>query len=235
MANGRCRLHGGASPPGGPGHHAWKSGAGSKWVPRKLREQFESALHDDQLLSMREEIAATRALLRDTFEQIDGRWADRFVTRAVQQLYREWAAYEECIETGGHGEGLPAIAQARRKVGEQIERLGEATAGAKDSARIRKEFRETALVYERLERSENQRMTDLYSMITTERAYALRMAEHQVFMDALQHHVQDREIIDAVRRAVAAGLERIAHGRDHHALAPSERPSEQSGDPAPSD
>lgn len=56
MANGRCRIHGGASL-GGIASPTFKTGRYSKVLPEALRYRYEVARDDEDLLSLRDEIA----------------------------------------------------------------------------------------------------------------------------------------------------------------------------------
>lgn len=56
MANGRCRIHGGATP-SGFALPQYKTGRYSKVLPDALRYRYEVARDDEDLLSLRDEIA----------------------------------------------------------------------------------------------------------------------------------------------------------------------------------
>lgn len=241
MPNGRCRKHGGMSPPGGPGHHRWRNGSRSTWVPKHLREHYEAALADPQLLSMREELAATRAVLRDTLSRVDGEWASPAVVRAVRRAFAQWKSWQDA-EALALASDAPwsadAAVRAKQKLGRALEAAEAAVGGADASRQVRAEFRETAALYERLERSENMRVVELYNMISAERAMALRVAEHTAFEEALIEHVTDKELVRAIRRRVASRFAELAGGRDHPALdaggrGPGDGPAGAGGPAAP--
>ena len=65
MPNGRCRMHGGSSPPAGPEHHAWKHGRRSQ-----LARFAGGPVREDQL-NQRLEIAAMDALIDRRIEALD--------------------------------------------------------------------------------------------------------------------------------------------------------------------
>src|SRR5262245_58157373 len=58
-----CRIHGGASHPGGPGHPTWKHGRRSRYVPTRLAEKYTEAMEDDRLMEFRADIAILEARL----------------------------------------------------------------------------------------------------------------------------------------------------------------------------
>ena len=60
----RCRLHGGKSLVGTACPH-YRSGRYSAYVPERLRERYEAAEDDAELLSLRSELALTDARLMD--------------------------------------------------------------------------------------------------------------------------------------------------------------------------
>jgi hypothetical protein len=58
MANGRCRMHGGASTPPGPAHHSYRHGRYSRSLDgNDLAARYERQRTDPDLLSLREDIA----------------------------------------------------------------------------------------------------------------------------------------------------------------------------------
>ena len=82
----RCKFHGGRARRGVE-HPAWKTGAYSGVLPRHLAETYEAALADDQLLSLRQEIALLRAL------------AIQSVERASRRCYEgaDWTDFKETV------------------------------------------------------------------------------------------------------------------------------------------
>lgn len=68
----RCRLHGGASHPGGPDHPAYRHGRLSKYqLPDRLSERVERALADPELLSLRQQIAVMDGRLAELLSQVN--------------------------------------------------------------------------------------------------------------------------------------------------------------------
>jgi hypothetical protein len=70
MANGRCRIHGGATPVGVMSAN-YKSGKYSKDAPTRLLAEYERAREDPQLLENREEIALMDARIQDLLLRVD--------------------------------------------------------------------------------------------------------------------------------------------------------------------
>ncbi len=55
-ANGRCRVHGG-NQTSGVGHHLFKHGRYSKYVPKNLKRSYEESRRDPELLSLHDDLA----------------------------------------------------------------------------------------------------------------------------------------------------------------------------------
>jgi hypothetical protein len=62
-AGGRCKWHGGANHPGGPSHPNWKGGRWSKFLPKGIRERFQEAMEDPELLRIRQDMALLDAII----------------------------------------------------------------------------------------------------------------------------------------------------------------------------
>lgn len=71
MENGRCRIHGGKSPPPGPEHHSYRTGLYSKAVPARLRDRLEQLLTDPEVMSHRRDAALLAARAEELLEQLD--------------------------------------------------------------------------------------------------------------------------------------------------------------------
>lgn len=72
MANGRCRLHGGATP-SGPDNANFKHGRYANAFKGKLAEKFDKASADDKPLDLLPELAVQRSLLADYIESVSGK------------------------------------------------------------------------------------------------------------------------------------------------------------------
>lgn len=77
MANGRCRIHGGATPGGFASPH-FKTGRYSKVLPAALRDRYEQARGDEDLLSLRDELALVDARIGEVLQGKldDTRWSE---------------------------------------------------------------------------------------------------------------------------------------------------------------
>lgn len=71
MPNGVCYMHGGKSPPPGPDHPKYTTGRYSKAIPGKLREAFEAANADPDILSRRADLALLDSRTEELLARID--------------------------------------------------------------------------------------------------------------------------------------------------------------------
>ena len=74
MLNGRCRMHGGATPRG-PAHGAFKTGRHSKSLPHRLAARYEEAMADETLLEQRSEIALLDVRIDEVVRTVDAKRA----------------------------------------------------------------------------------------------------------------------------------------------------------------
>lgn len=202
-AGGRCKAHGGLSL-AGPANGMFRGGNYRPAMRGRMRKLYERAMADEQLLSLREEIAAMRAFAVDlAMRQRDLAWGAPAAGRRFADLEAAWAELQDA-EGGAQRLGI------MRRIGEAMSELRDAVDAAEGERKMRAEFRQTAETLERLARSENTRVVELYSMISSERAFALRQAETQILLDALEALVPDREQRAAIRRRVAHEFAKLA-------------------------
>jgi hypothetical protein len=91
MKNGKCRLHGGATPGGVASPH-FRHGRRSRYLKLlsgDLRAGFRAALSDKQLLSLREEVALLTARTMQLL--------DRLRTQEGAEYEATWAELRTCI------------------------------------------------------------------------------------------------------------------------------------------
>ena len=74
MLNGRCRMHGGATPRG-PACGSFKTGRHSKSLPFRLAARYEEAMADETLLEQRSEIALLDVRIDEVVRAVDARRA----------------------------------------------------------------------------------------------------------------------------------------------------------------
>lgn len=209
----RCRgfAHGGGTPTG-MANTSYKPGIYSKALPGVIRDDYEKLLRDPALLSMRDEIALTRARLIQMMGVVDGQVGGRCV-KALAGFFEAWDRWGRA-----RSKDVAAVKAATVVLEEAVEALRAAFEPERRQQDALRDIRADTGLLEKLERSENARVKDLYDMISGERAFALKQAETAVFLEAITLHVPERATQDAIRRHVATKFAELTHRRDAPAL-----------------
>ncbi len=82
-----CLAHGGKTPRGAASPH-FKTGRYSRSLPGHLVAAYKRARHDPQLLSLREEIALTDAMIAELLAQLDDDSPEHTYRRVFRQIRR---------------------------------------------------------------------------------------------------------------------------------------------------
>lgn len=171
-----CHIHGGKSL-AGPASPSLKTGRYSKYLPERLKDRYDQARADEELLFLREEIALLDSRLADLLQRVDtgesgALWAN---------LTKVWADLQRAEE------GSTEYLQAWIKVDELMK------AGTTDYLA----WQELQAVIEqrrKLVESERKRVVELQQVITAERAMVLL----SVVVDVVRRHVTDRNALAAI-------------------------------------
>jgi hypothetical protein len=194
----RCRVHGGKTLVGTACPN-FRLGRYSKYVPERLREQYEAAEDDAELLSLRSELALTDARLIDLLARVNtgerGQlWAD------LRRAHREFTGAKR-------GQDVARMQTALARMEELID-------SAADDHQAWAAIGELIEQRRKLAESEAKRMASLHQMMTKEEA--LLMA-HQV-IDIMTRHVTDKKVLSAVivdmQRLVGPAHALPAYGED---------------------
>jgi hypothetical protein len=174
----RCRVHGGKTPVG-PACKHYRVGRYSTYLPERLRERYEQAESDQELLSLKSEIALTDARLIDLLARVDTgesgqRWAH------LTKAYEEFTLHRQARD-------VPKMNVALAKMERNI-------AQATDDRAAWAEIGELVEQRRRLTESEHKRMVALQQMLSAEEAMALT---HRV-VDIVTRHVTDRQVLSAI-------------------------------------
>lgn len=166
-----CRAHGGKSPRGAQSP-SFKSGRYSKHIPDRLLEKYETALGDERLLELGEDIALLDVRLRELVENVDtsgqaGDW------KTMQEL---WLLY--LGEPGG-------VRQAE---------LSEFIESCIEEGNRWDEIRETLERRRRLVESERKRHAELDQNITIQEGIGLV----KLFFELVKQHVSDAGALQAI-------------------------------------
>lgn len=186
MENGRCRLHGGATPRGLANPNT-KHGRWSKDLPTRLAAKYQQAKSDEQLLELRDELAVVDVRLSDLLSGVDAGGA----SETWRELSRMVAAYKSAGE-----DERPAMLDS---IFATVKR------GARDWQRWEDVFKAIER-RTRLAESERKRLVEMQQMMTSDQAMTLLAA----VVDTVRKHVTDpnalRGISADITRLVADGV-----------------------------
>ena len=155
MSNGRCRIHGGASPAPGPTHPGWKHGRHSKYLPARLQEKYAEAMADANLTEYRDDIAMLQARLFELLETGESLplWGK------AQEAFKGYKSAERDRD-------VPQMAYALAQLQGIINR------GLVDALRWADIYRVTEQIGKTKER-EHKRLVQMSQMVTNEQLIAL--------------------------------------------------------------
>jgi hypothetical protein len=193
----RCRMHGGKSLVGSACPH-YRSGRYSAYVPERLRERYQQAETDQELLSLRSEVALVDARLADLLSRVDtgesgAMWAE------LRRAYR-------------------AFTKARQAGGDQTTALATVETVIERAVQDHQAWAEIGELIEqrrKLAESEHRRLVTLQQMITAEQALSMM----RTIVDILTRHVSDKQALSAI----IVELQRMA-GPAHELPAYAEAP-----------
>lgn len=179
----RCRFHGGETPRGVASVH-FKTGKYSKELPKRLAEKYHSALADEELLALNDEIALMEARIADLISRVE--------SGETGALWRQTrSAYEE-LAAAGRANNQALFAQKLQELGRLI------TRGQQDY----KAWEEIATSVEhkrRIVESEHKRRVNLQQMMTAEQAMALIA----YIISTIRKHVTDTKALAAISADIA--------------------------------
>jgi hypothetical protein len=172
----RCRLHGGKTLVGTASAN-FRTGRYSAYLPPRLRERYEQAADDPELLSLRSEVALLDARLTDLLSRVHTGesgllWAE------LRRAYRAFAK----ARLAGDDE-----AAALAMVEHLIERAGQDHQAWAEIGELIEQRRKLA-------ESEGKRLVTLQQMMTAEQAMVLM----RNMVDIVTRHVSDRQALSAI-------------------------------------
>jgi hypothetical protein len=161
-----CAMHG-SKTPRGPAHPSYKHGKHSKVLPQRMRQDYERAIADEELMSLRSEIAVLDARITDLLTRAD--------SGESGHLWRQLSAQMRTVDASPD----PESAQIAMTKLQQI-----IAAGSADGA-LWDEIRDALLTRERLVRSERKHLVEAHLVIPLEQAQLLMT----LFVDAAKEAV----------------------------------------------
>ena len=194
MPNGRCRIHGGATPEGWASP-SYKDGqhVRRRNLPVHLAESYETARKDPDLLSLREEISTTDA-------RIDELWDNVNQDNPVILWQGLLAAYSEMEKHKAAANGTDTTA-ALSKVDfwNAFDNLGLLIAHGCDDLQKKREIRAEEEHRRKLVDSERARLKDANLFITSEKAVTMV----QILVSCIRRHVTDYALLAKIQRDFA--------------------------------
>jgi hypothetical protein len=182
MANGRCRIHGGLTPRG-TALPQFRHGRYSKLLPARLADRYQEMLGDQDLTSLRNDLALTEARLIEALEQIrDG------VSAAHVQAIRD--AFERYVSLG------PSIDPAHEAAWTTLRAAVETNRGVEDDTATWREVERLTDRKARLVAAEQRHLQAAQQTITVAQAMAYAAA----LADAVRQHVTDPHTLVAIVR-----------------------------------
>lgn len=184
-----CRMHGGKSPVG-PALPQWKDGGRSKYLPKRLLDDYQASLDNPDKLLLDADIALIDSRLSDVLRRVDSGESGRIWTE-LREARRELEAARRIPDKDLRS---AAIASAVNVMCELIDR------GSHDSAAWAEV---TGLIERRrkLVESERKRLVEAQQLVHVEQAAALL----GLMVDAVRRHVRD----DATLRAITNEYARL--------------------------
>ena len=179
MDNGRCRMHGGKHPKG-MAHYNYKEGKYSKALPQRMREAYQDAIDDPQLLEQRAQVAILDARLLDLLSRVDTgesgalwqalkeRRLEQRAARMVGDIAKQTAAINAILELIDRGHADYRAWSELQSVLEQRKRLIE---------------------------SERKRLVEMQQMVTSQQAMGLISA----IIESVRRNVTDRAALAAIQ------------------------------------
>jgi hypothetical protein len=180
----RCNLHGGKSLKGAASPQ-FKTGRHSKYLPTRLRERYQEALDDPELIALNDEIALIDARLAELLGRIDS-GESMSVWEKLRKAYQALREAQAAKDVAGTVDALNVL-------GDMIER------GGRDDETWNQIY---YLLDQRrkLTESERKRRVDMQQMVTAERLTILMTA----VQDAIRRNVHDRDTLSAISADIRA-------------------------------
>ena len=182
MANGRCRLHGGASLNGFDLPQT-KDGRYSKYLPARLAGKYLEAQNDPELLNLAGEIGLVEARIAELLEGVDRDAVGR-VWAKIRATYDD---LDLAMKTGDSGGTIACMAE-----------LGKLTRTGNRDYYAWEEIDKLIEQRRKLVDSERKRRVDMQNMITADRAMLLVSA----IVGVIRDNVADRKVLTRISNEI---------------------------------
>lgn len=178
-------MHGGASAKGLTAGQ-FRTGRYSKYLPERLREKYQDAQQDPEILVLRDEIALADARLMDLLTRVDV-GESGVLWKELKELLDQLSRNVEALDLDGARGAL--------------QRLQEVVGKGHTDASAWQEIQAVLMLREHLVRSERQRLVQMQQMISVEQAMTLIAA----LTESVRRHVTEPDAL----RAISADLARL--------------------------
>lgn len=203
MANGRCRMHGGMSPKGGPTHPNWKTGRYSQFLPTQLVPLMAQALQDPEMLSLRSEIGLVTARIEEQLRAIAEGSAGQAWSR-LQDAYQLWLRCGREAQEADKAKDSVQAARSRQQGAEAAREIGRLIEGG--SAENQRWADVTGLIEQRrkLVESERKRLVESQQVVA--------LTQVQTILDGLIRTIKRAVKDDATILEIESGFVQILGG-----------------------
>jgi hypothetical protein len=174
-----CEIHGGKTPAGAASPH-YRGKDRSKHLNPVLLEAYRDAQNNQELLSIRDDIALTEALLVSSLPRIESRESGKawtLIKKAIDD-------FEMAFANENYGKCTILMRSMRDVVDENVAHFA-----AED------ELRANVDMLRKLKESERKRLTDMQQMVTSEQAMLLVSA----LLDSVRRNVTDSGTLNAIQ------------------------------------
>lgn len=179
MANGRCRMHGGATPKG-IASPQFVTGRYSKYMPPRLLERYQEAADDPELLELRHEIMLVDARLGDLLKRVDNGEALTLWEKARKANIE----IQKAVHDENYGRLMVQCVELDYLIGSG---LADYAAWSEIQALLDQR--------RKLVESERKRLVEAQQLITSEQAMTLVSA----LLDSVRRNVPDRSALSAIQ------------------------------------
>jgi hypothetical protein len=179
MTNGRCRMHGGATPVGAA-LPQFKTGRYSQHLPENLLSAYQRSETDSELLGIRAEISLLDSMLISNLSKLETGESGK----AWSVIRKSIDGVDKAFANENYGEVMVLLRQMRDVVDQKIEHYA-----------TEEEIRSKIEQRRRLVESEGKRLVQMQQMIDSSEAMTLISA----LLDSVIRNVTDSNTITAIQ------------------------------------
>lgn len=173
----------------GPANPAYRDGRYSKYMPKRLLDQYERAANDGDLLQLRDEVAVVDTRLAELFTRLDTGETGAAWSKAMEQ----YAALQDAIAAGD-----AALLKA------SLDAMGGSLRRGQAGYHAWHEVAELLDLRRKLVESERKRLVQLSQMVTAEQAMVLVIAVTKLVKEYVDDQRALVAISDGIRRLLSS-------------------------------